>query len=58
VAGLSHLLSDDLECQRLGTAGREFVCQHHDWDSCLQPLERLLGLTVSAASVKTAPAMG
>ena len=58
VAGISHLLSDEVECRRLSAAGREFVCRYHRWDNCLQPLERLLGLAKIAASTSSVPVVG
>ena len=42
VTGILTLLADDRLRHRLGTAGRAFVCQHHRWDTCLRPLEKLL----------------
>ncbi|HEY2880862.1 MAG TPA: glycosyltransferase [Pirellulales bacterium] len=42
IAAIDCLLNDETERRRLGAAGREFVCQHHHWNSCLAPLGRLL----------------
>jgi polysaccharide biosynthesis protein PslH len=44
-SAITKLLRDDRERRRLGAAARAFVCQHHRWDSCLRPLEVLLGLS-------------
>jgi sugar transferase (PEP-CTERM/EpsH1 system associated) len=44
VHSITTLLTSDGECRRLGVAGRDFVHQHHRWDNCLQPLEKLLGI--------------
>jgi len=44
VAAISRLLQDPDERCRLGTAGRAFAEQHHNWDRCLEPILGLLGL--------------
>jgi glycosyltransferase involved in cell wall biosynthesis len=41
---VSQLLKDEALRQRMGTAGRRFVEEHHHWDRCLRPLIHLLGL--------------
>jgi sugar transferase (PEP-CTERM/EpsH1 system associated) len=44
VEALVRLLqSPDLRA-RIGSSGRHFVEQNHDWDACLQPLSPLLGV--------------
>jgi len=40
--GLERLLHDEALRAGLGTAGREFVEEHHCWDRCLEPLLELL----------------
>lgn len=45
VAGISVLFSDDMERCRLGAAGRAFVCERHQWESCMRPLEALLNMS-------------
>jgi sugar transferase (PEP-CTERM/EpsH1 system associated) len=41
-SALDHLLGDADLRERLGTAGRAFVEEHHSWDRCLEPLRDLL----------------
>jgi sugar transferase (PEP-CTERM/EpsH1 system associated) len=48
-AHLTRLFSSRAERTRLGTAGRAYVEQHHDWNECLQPFARLLFPEPSAA---------
>jgi sugar transferase (PEP-CTERM/EpsH1 system associated) len=39
-----RLLDDEALRRRVGTAGRRYVEQHHDWEHCLEPFRHLLGL--------------
>jgi sugar transferase (PEP-CTERM/EpsH1 system associated) len=39
---LLELLGDEGQRQRLGTAGRRYVEDHHRWEICLEPLASLL----------------
>jgi sugar transferase (PEP-CTERM/EpsH1 system associated) len=41
---LGLLFDDGSEFQRLGEAGRAFVCERHRWAHCLEPLDDILGL--------------
>lgn len=52
-SAISRLLTSPDECERLATAGRDYVCQHHRWSTCLEPLGQLLG--VAQASNVAAP---
>jgi glycosyltransferase involved in cell wall biosynthesis len=40
-----RLLGDEPMRRTLGVAGRRYVEEHFSWDSCLRPLDALLGLT-------------
>jgi FkbM family methyltransferase len=42
-AAVLRLLDDAELRQRLGTAGRRYVENHHAWQTCLQPFAELLG---------------
>jgi polysaccharide biosynthesis protein PslH len=42
---ISRLLTCPDEWQRLATAGRDYVCQHHRWSTRLEPLGQLLGVS-------------
>ncbi|MCI0682568.1 MAG: TIGR03087 family PEP-CTERM/XrtA system glycosyltransferase [Gemmataceae bacterium] len=42
---VSQLLGNPAARERLGAAGRRFTEENHRWERCLQPLDRLLGLT-------------
>ena len=37
-----RLYDDERLCQRLGQAGRDYVREHHCWQTCLAPLASLL----------------
>jgi glycosyltransferase involved in cell wall biosynthesis len=39
-----RLLDDKALRHQIGTAGRRYVEQHHDWEHCLEPFRHLLGL--------------
>lgn len=39
------LLEDEARCRQLGSAGREYVEEHHHWDRCLEPIGALLGIS-------------
>jgi len=43
-ATLLRLMANKRERSELGAAGRRFVCERHHWESCLKPLDGLLGL--------------
>jgi polysaccharide biosynthesis protein PslH len=55
VAGIDMLLSNESECHRLGAAGRDFVCEHHRWDRCLEPFADLLGVSDAMIPVVSLP---
>jgi sugar transferase (PEP-CTERM/EpsH1 system associated) len=38
VAAVGGLFTDPRRCRELGTAGRRYVEEHHDWARCLEPL--------------------
>lgn len=44
VASLNTLLVNTDQQQRLGSAARQFVQEHHNWDACLKPLDKILPL--------------
>jgi polysaccharide biosynthesis protein PslH len=46
---LLHLLANPTLRHKLGTAAREYVVQHHRWDTSLAPLDSLFDLPVSSA---------
>jgi sugar transferase (PEP-CTERM/EpsH1 system associated) len=46
-----RLLEDADLRQRLGTAGRRYVEEHHHWDRCLEPLGTLLGLSAGSGQL-------
>jgi sugar transferase (PEP-CTERM/EpsH1 system associated) len=52
------LLSDDSERRRLAAAGQAFVSGHHQWESCLEPLEEWLGISNRAAAKSSEAASG
>ena len=45
----TRLLRNEEQRTRLGSAGRRYVEEHHDWDRCLEPLGELLGLAKATA---------
>lgn len=47
IKGVTRLLRDKRHRLRLGSAGRRYVEEHHDWDRCLEPLGELLSLPTS-----------
>jgi sugar transferase (PEP-CTERM/EpsH1 system associated) len=49
VHGIERLWKNAAERARLGKAGREFVETNHCWQTCLEPLAGLLGISESAA---------
>jgi sugar transferase (PEP-CTERM/EpsH1 system associated) len=49
---VSSLLGNPTARKRLGAAGREFTEEHHRWESCLRPLDRLLGLSADRSPTK------
>jgi sugar transferase (PEP-CTERM/EpsH1 system associated) len=51
VNGICHLYQNHAERCRLGSAGRTFVLDHHQWNNCLQPFAELLGLGSSKQSL-------
>jgi sugar transferase (PEP-CTERM/EpsH1 system associated) len=51
VNGISCLFQNREERCRLGSSGRTFVLDHHQWDNCLQPFAELLGLGPSKQSL-------
>lgn len=51
IKGVTRLLRDERHRVRLGSAGRRYVEEHHDWDRCLEPLGELLGLHSPSARV-------
>jgi sugar transferase (PEP-CTERM/EpsH1 system associated) len=44
VSAIHYLLDNPEVSQRLGQAGRQWVEQHHSWESCLAPLADILRL--------------
>jgi sugar transferase (PEP-CTERM/EpsH1 system associated) len=48
IKAVTRLLGDEDRRQRLGSAGRRYVEEHHDWNRCLEPLGELLGLAQPA----------
>jgi sugar transferase (PEP-CTERM/EpsH1 system associated) len=42
---VTNMLEDQDLGKNLGAAGRKFVEEHHNWDRCLRPLTKLLGIT-------------
>lgn len=42
ISQLLQLFSDPLQCQQLGSAGRNYVEKWYSWESCMQPLHELL----------------
>jgi sugar transferase (PEP-CTERM/EpsH1 system associated) len=48
---IRELLDDPDRRNRLGTAGREYVRQHHDWGRCLRPLTDLIFAAAAPAAV-------
>ena len=46
VESVLRLLDDPSLRHHLGSAGRQYVEAHHRWERCLEPLNRLLGLTM------------
>jgi len=45
-----RMLADTSARKQLGEAGRRFVEEHHNWDRCLEPLDRLLDEVTSTSS--------
>lgn len=43
-ARIEYLLADREAASRIGAAARQFVCEHHAWESMLAPLAGLVGL--------------
>jgi polysaccharide biosynthesis protein PslH len=43
VAAVLALFADPAQRLRLGQAGREYVEQHHRWETCLAPFAELIG---------------
>ncbi len=39
----------------LGLAGREFVLMHHRWETCLEPMSRLIGEVIPRTSPEATP---
>jgi polysaccharide biosynthesis protein PslH len=53
-----HLLFESRSrCNQLAVAGREFVRAHHRWESCLQPLEALIGNSQETTPRPLCPAL-
>jgi len=50
IGTLNNLLNDPQRQDRLGSAARHFVVQHHNWEACLKPLDALLPQVVSSPS--------
>jgi sugar transferase (PEP-CTERM/EpsH1 system associated) len=48
IKATTRLLRDENQRNRLGSAGRRYVEEHHDWDRCLEPLGELLGFAASS----------
>jgi polysaccharide biosynthesis protein PslH len=44
IQAIQQLLDSERLRKELGTAGRQYVEEHHAWDRCLEPLSDLLGL--------------
>jgi sugar transferase (PEP-CTERM/EpsH1 system associated) len=57
VAQICALLKDHAECRRLGAASRAFVSEHHRWEDCLQPFERILGMPRQSLSTELSPVL-
>ena len=38
----AQLVADEVACAQMGTAARQFVLEHHNWDAMLSPLEELV----------------
>jgi sugar transferase (PEP-CTERM/EpsH1 system associated) len=58
VAGISSLFGNVRERDRLAAAGRAFVCEHHQWESCMRPLETLLGKSKAVTARRLSAALG
>ncbi len=50
-----RLLDDEALRRQLGARGRQYVEDHHDWDTCLKPLGSLLGLAEARPAFATLP---
>jgi sugar transferase (PEP-CTERM/EpsH1 system associated) len=57
VVAVTRLLDDPDLRRRLGTAGRAFVEEAHDWGCCLAPFATLLGLDRDDATESGRPAL-
>jgi sugar transferase (PEP-CTERM/EpsH1 system associated) len=55
IKGVTRLLRDESHRLRLGSAGRRYVEEHHDWDRCLEPLGELLSLPASTSRYTVCP---
>jgi sugar transferase (PEP-CTERM/EpsH1 system associated) len=55
IKGVTRLLRDESHRFRLGSAGRRYVEEHHDWDRCLEPLGELLSLPASTSRYTVCP---
>ena len=51
---VTRLLDDRNEREVLGTAGRAYVEEHHDWDRCLAPFGELVALAEKVGSPREA----
>jgi sugar transferase (PEP-CTERM/EpsH1 system associated) len=58
LAGISDLFENEMECRRLGRAGRAFACERHQWESCLRPLAALLGMSEPVTTRRLTAALG
>jgi sugar transferase (PEP-CTERM/EpsH1 system associated) len=45
-----RILDDNELRNRLGSAAREYVTEHHSWERCVQPLLSVLGISVDPVS--------
>ena len=50
-----RLLDNEALRRHLGALGRDYVEEHHRWDTCLGPFESLLGLAESSPAVAAVP---
>jgi sugar transferase (PEP-CTERM/EpsH1 system associated) len=57
VAAVAALLADPQRRQALGAAGRRYVERHHEWDHCLEPFGRLLGLAPQVNGTGAQPSL-
>lgn len=49
IKAIKRLLCDEPQRNRLGSAGRRFVEEHHHWDRCLEQFSELLAFPASTA---------